>query len=164
MRLHCNKPFGCCSPLARNASVTDRTQNLSVNHFTGSTSRPIADLGGDPAAGSPTATLLRLLPPRRPQIRRGRIDSASSVTSSGGATGGVCKERGRVHRAMLTRGYWGFQVHEGEFQPSIPTTVKFRGLPPPSGFGTHCLHHCSPRAAQVIRGMLTCRCPLLPPP
>jgi|GEM_PF-4120209 len=25
--------------------------------------------GGDPAAGSPTATLLRLLPPRRPQIR-----------------------------------------------------------------------------------------------
>ena|GEM_PF-2894135 len=121
-------------------------------------------VGGDPAAGSPTATLLRLLPPRRFQIRRSLSDLASSGISSGGATGGVCKERGLVHRAMMTRDYWGFQVHEGGLQPSIPTTVEFQGLPPPFGFGSHCLHHCSPRAAQVIRGMLTCRCPLLPPP
>ena len=62
-------------------------------------------LGGDPAAGSPTATLLRLLPPHRTQIRHGLRDRASSGPDLDGATGGVCKERGRIHRAMMTRGY-----------------------------------------------------------
>ena len=62
--------------------------------------------GGDPAAGSPTATLLRLHPPweppaRPPTIRRG----ASQGAPSGGATGGVCKGQGRIHRALVTRGY-----------------------------------------------------------
>lgn len=32
-------------------------------------------------------------------------DGASPLPRSGGATGGVCKEQGRIHRAMLTRGY-----------------------------------------------------------
>ncbi len=32
-------------------------------------------------------------------------DGASPHPRSGGATGGVCKEQGRIHRAMLTRGY-----------------------------------------------------------
>ena len=71
---------------------------------------PPAATGGDPAAGSPTATLLRLLPPRGGEVRPhlpgqppgGR---ASPLPRSGGATGGVCKEQGRIHRAMLTRGY-----------------------------------------------------------
>ena len=62
-------------------------------------------LGGDPAAGSPTATLLRLLPPRGAWIRRGPMDHASPRPHSGGATGGVCKEQGRIHRAMMTRDY-----------------------------------------------------------
>ena len=62
--------------------------------------------GGDPAAGSPTATLLRLLPPRRGQVRPDPYRSrASPGPSSGGATGGVCKEQGRIHRALVTRGY-----------------------------------------------------------
>src|SRR5712692_8839126 len=61
--------------------------------------------GGDPAAGSPTATLLRLLPPCRPRIRSGSENHSSSKIDSGGATGGVCKEQGRIHRAMVTRGY-----------------------------------------------------------
>jgi len=30
---------------------------------------------------------------------------ASLLSYSGGATGGVCKEQGRIHRALLTRGY-----------------------------------------------------------
>jgi len=63
------------------------------------------DIGGDPAAGSPTATLLRLLPPRRVQVRPSPEDWASLGLNSGGATGGVCKEQGRIHRAMVTRGY-----------------------------------------------------------
>lgn len=30
---------------------------------------------------------------------------ASPPPPSGGATGSVCKEQGRIHRAMMTRGY-----------------------------------------------------------
>ena len=30
---------------------------------------------------------------------------ASWGPRSGGATGGVCKEQGRIHRALMTRGY-----------------------------------------------------------
>jgi hypothetical protein len=64
-----------------------------------------AFLGGDPAAGSPTATLLRLLPPYLPRDRPHRDDGASPGANSGAATGGVCKEQGRIHRAMMTRDY-----------------------------------------------------------
>ena len=67
--------------------------------------------------------------------------------------GGVCKAQGLIHRAMITRDYWGFHLHEGELQPSIRTEVEFRGLPCPFGFGTHCLNHCVPRVAQEIRAI-----------
>ena len=50
----------------------------------------------------------------------------SSNTSSDGLTGGVCKEQGHIHRGMLTRDYYGIQIHEGELQPSILTTNRFR--------------------------------------
>lgn len=88
---------------------------------------------------------------------------ASSGPHSGALTGGVCKEQGRIHRALLTRDYYRIQLHEGEFQPSIRTTTEFRRLAPPLGVATHCLGHCSPRVARLIRGMLTYRCPFLPP-
>src|SRR3989344_769550 len=39
--------------------------------------------------------------------------------------GGVCKAQGHIHRAIMTRDYWGFQLHEGELQPSIRTEAKF---------------------------------------
>jgi hypothetical protein len=65
--------------------------------------------GGDPAALSSTATLLRLHPPyqaylrHRPplQVRR----ATSGTPNSGGVTGGVYKARERIHRAMLMRDY-----------------------------------------------------------
>jgi hypothetical protein len=73
------------------------------------TPRPLKDffnyVGGDPAAGSPTATLLRLLPPCEPQVRHDPMERASPKAHSDGATGGVCKEQGRIHRAMMTRDY-----------------------------------------------------------
>ena len=50
---------------------------------------------------------------------------ASSGPHSGALTGGVCKEQGRIHRALLTRDYYRIQLHEGEFQPSIRTTTAF---------------------------------------
>ena len=77
--------------------------------------------------------------------------------------GGVCKEQGRIHRTLLTSDYWGFQLHEGELQPSIRTWTGFRGLAFPLGIAAHCPGHCNPRVALSIRGILTYRRPLLPP-
>lgn len=76
--------------------------------------------------------------------------------------GGVCKTQGLIHRAIVTHDYWGFQLHEGEFQPSIRTKVKVKRLPSPLGVGAHCLNHCMPRVAQEIRAIQIYRCPLLP--
>lgn len=119
--------------------------------------------GGDPSAGSPTDTLLQLSPSRKTQ---NQCSSIKNCTSSGlysnGLMGGVCKAQGRIHRAIVTRDYWGFQLHEGEFQPSVRTEIGFRGLPCPFGLGTHCPNHCVPRVAQEIRAIQIYRSPLLP--
>src|SRR5690625_2553455 len=65
--------------------------------------------GGDHAALSYTATLLRL-PPNHwshlRQLRPVRVRSLTSgVTGSRGVTGGVYKARERIHRGMLIRDY-----------------------------------------------------------
>src|ERR671930_852813 len=58
--------------------------------------------GGDPAAPSGTATLLRLHPSHEPHLRRLpplRVrPPASGVAHSRGVTGGVYKARERIHR------------------------------------------------------------------
>ena len=123
----------------------------------------LVTLGGDPAADSPTATLLRLNPPCKAQIRTPPKEALSFRPYSGGLTGGVCKEQGRIHRVLLKRDYYGFQLHEGELQPSIRTKIGFRRFPSPFGVDTHCTNHCSSRVARDIRGILTYRCPFLPP-
>jgi hypothetical protein len=60
--------------------------------------------GGDPAAGSPTATLLRLRPSHRARLRPLRPLRVRSRTSgtpgSHGVTGGVYKARERIHRGV----------------------------------------------------------------
>ena len=65
--------------------------------------------GGDPAALSSTATLLRLHPPYQAYLRHRpplQVRLATSGTpNSGGVTGGVYKARERIHRAMLMRDY-----------------------------------------------------------
>ncbi len=71
--------------------------------------------------------------------------------------GGVCKAQGLIHRALMIRDYWGFQLHEGELQPSIRTEVEVRRLAPPFGLAAHCLNHCVPRVAQEIRLIQTYR-------
>ena len=57
--------------------------------------------GGDPAAGSPTATLLRLRPSRQAHHRPLPPLRVSPGTSDGpdsrGVTGGVYKTRERIH-------------------------------------------------------------------
>ncbi len=65
--------------------------------------------GGDPTAGSPTVTLLRLHPSYQsllgdlPPFRVGT--ATSGATDSHGVTGGVYKARERIHRGMLIRDY-----------------------------------------------------------
>jgi len=65
--------------------------------------------GGDPAAGSPTATLLRLSPNRGVHLRRLPPLRVGAATSDAphfrGLTGGVYKAQEHIHRGMLTRDY-----------------------------------------------------------
>ena len=65
--------------------------------------------GGDPTAGSPTVTLLRLHPSHRPLLRRLPLQAVGSPTSgaidSHGVTGGVYKARERIHRGVLIHDY-----------------------------------------------------------
>ncbi len=79
------------------------------------TNRVLTDLiccslkGGDPAAPSGTATLLRLRPSYRTRPRRLpplRVSSATSIVLGfHDVTGGVYKARERIHRSVLTCGY-----------------------------------------------------------
>ena len=62
-------------------------------------------LGGDPAAGSPTATLLRLQPAQRTYHRIQYDSAVSGKPVSRAATGGVCKAPGRIQRALLKCAY-----------------------------------------------------------
>ena len=60
--------------------------------------------GGDPAAGSPTATLLRLRPSHRARLRtlppRRVGPRTSGAPDFHGVTGGVYKARERIHRGV----------------------------------------------------------------
>ena len=65
--------------------------------------------GGDPAAPSDTATLLRLHPSYQPLLKNLpplRVSAAiSGATDSHGVTGGVYKARERIHPCLLIRDY-----------------------------------------------------------
>ena len=65
--------------------------------------------GGDPAAPSDTATLLRLHPLHRLHLSNLPLLQVRSATSgaanSDGVTGGVYKARERIHRGMLIHDY-----------------------------------------------------------
>ena len=70
---------------------------------------PFTLKGGDPAALSSTATLLRLSPSYQFHLRRLSLLRVESPTSGApgfhGLTGGVYKARERIHRAVLMRDY-----------------------------------------------------------
>ena len=69
----------------------------------------LSQKGGDPAAPSGTAALLRLHPPHQAYLRQRlplRVGlPASGIPDSDGVTGGVYKARERIHRAVLMRDY-----------------------------------------------------------
>ena len=70
---------------------------------------PFSKKGGDPAAPSGTATLLRLHPPYQAYLRQRpplRVSlPASGILDSDGVTGGVYKARERIHLVILIRDY-----------------------------------------------------------
>src|ERR1039457_5655297 len=115
--------------------------------------------GGDPAAGSPTATLLRLHPNHEPYLGRLlplRVSApASSAVHFRDVTGGVYKARERIHRSVLIYDYYRFQLHGVELQTPILTDAGFFRLAPPCGFATVCTDHCSTCVALDIKAMRT---------
>ena len=78
---------------------------MSINNAT----QESPSKGGDPAAGSPTATLLRLHPNHELYLGRLPLLRVSTPTSSTAhfrdVTGGVYKARERIHRGILIRDY-----------------------------------------------------------
>ena len=67
-----------------------------------------SEKGGDPAAPSDTATLLRLHPVMKLTVVGALLavrQPASGEPHSHGVTGGVYKARERIHRDMLIRDY-----------------------------------------------------------
>src|SRR5574341_1156481 len=115
--------------------------------------------GGDPAAGSPTATLLRLHPSYQPllgDLPPLRVGTATSgATDSHGVTGGVYKARERIHRSVLICDYQRFRLHGVELQTPIRTETGFLGLAPSRDLATLCTGHCSTCVALVIKAMRT---------
>ena len=102
-------------------NIQGRNRSLTMRHSTdsgwdtGLTRLPYGDLrqrspckGGDPAAGSPTATLLRLHPSHRSLLRRLPHEVGSPTSGANdfhGVTGGVYKAWERIHRGMLIHDY-----------------------------------------------------------
>ena len=109
-------------PLTYYRSVTDLGEQV--------THQLSPQKGGDPAAASATATLLRLRPNHQPHPRRLPPywvgPSTSGVANFHDVTGGVYKARERIHRTMLICGYQQLQLHAGEFQPAIRTETGFQ--------------------------------------
>ena len=89
----------CCGCVRWNASV-----RLSRAFCTPRSTYSPLQKGGDPAAGSPTATLLRLRPSHQARLRPLAPLRVASRTSGApnfhGVTGGVYKARERIHRGV----------------------------------------------------------------
>ena len=121
---------------------TEKTSNTHKQKEKAGTPHPTPNpQGGDPPAPSGTGTLLRLTPPPSPHPRPAPArapkapapEQASGESRSGAAAGSECKVEGRIHRALMTRGYYAFHVRGGELQPPIPTTSRFTDYLPLSG-------------------------------
>src|SRR5471030_1543957 len=87
----------------------------------------------------------------------------SFATHSHGVTGGVYKARERIHRSILIYDYWRFRLHGVELQTPIRTTTYFVRSACSREFASLCICHCSTCVALLVRAMMTCRHPHLPP-
>jgi len=92
--------------------------------------------GGDPAAGSPTATLLRLRPSHRARLRplpplrvRTRILGAPNFH---GVTGGVYKARERIHRGVADPRLLAIPASRSRVSDCDPNLDRVSGIRSPS--------------------------------
>jgi hypothetical protein len=103
-RLHCGDPTSSGAP----GGCGRDTPCTPPHHHPCPPPRPrTGQTDNDPAAGSPTATLLRLASYPAAEARR---SPSSPRLPSETVTGGVYKLQGRIHRGLLSRRYWGFLV------------------------------------------------------
>ena len=64
-----------------------------------------------------------------------RLSRTSAIANFAALTGGVYKRRERIHRGMLIRDYYQFQVQAVELQTTIPTGEPFDGISSTLRFG-----------------------------
>src|SRR5260370_10212049 len=62
----------------------------------------------------------------------------SSTAHFRDVTGGVYKARERIHRGVMIRDYYRFQLHDVDLLTSIRPQLGFFRLPPPPGLATVC--------------------------
>ena len=103
-RLHLTN-VRCQIAQSRSRERAERARRAtSVVNFQHRSAYSLLRKGGDPAAGSPTATLLRLRPSHYARLRRLgplRVPAPTSgARSFHGVTGGVYKARERIHRGV----------------------------------------------------------------
>jgi hypothetical protein len=96
--------------LGRGLSAVERIDlGLPAIHLEKASGLGLPQKGGDPATGSPTATLLRLHPNRwayHGRLLPRRVSApASGTTNFRDVTGGVYKARERIHPSMLIWDY-----------------------------------------------------------
>ena len=115
--------------------------------------------GGDPTAGSPTVTLLRLHPNHRPHLRRAPPSRVgwppSGAEGFRDVTGGVYKARERIHGAVADAPLLANPASRGRVADRDPNWGGFWGLAPPRGLASLCARHCSTCAARGVRAILT---------
>ena len=118
--------------------------------------------GGDPAAGSPTATLLRLHPSHQPYLRplpppfRGVGSGTSGRASFRGVTGGEYKARERIHGRVADRPLLAIPASCRRVAACNPNWDRVSEIRSTSRLRySLCPGHCSTCVAQGVRGILT---------
>ena len=131
----------------RKCTLTLRTVTIIQRRWYGLTrvnrllknSRKCSLKGGDPAAGSPTATLLRLHPSRSSDLGRLLPRKVSSTTSgpinSHGVTGGVYKARERIHRGNADPRLLAIPTSRSRVADCDPDYERLYGIGSPSRVG-----------------------------
>ncbi len=109
-----------------------QSSGFSVGHPVGCDLLAVLQKGGDPAAGSPTATLLRLRPSHQarlrplPPLRVG--PRTSGAPSSHGVTGGVYKARERIHRGVADPRLLAIPASRGRVADRDPNLDRLFGI------------------------------------
>ena len=109
--------------------------------------------GGDPAAGSPTATLLRLHPSHQHLL--GRLAAASVDAGFHDVTGGVYKARERIQGTVADVPLLAIPTSCSRVADCSPNWGRLWGSARRRRLASHCTGHCSTFAAPGVRAIRT---------